>query len=215
MKTITLYDVARLAGVSYQTVSRVINQGEHVSTRTRDKVLAAMAELHYIPNRGAQQLAGKRTKTLGLLTSDLALHAPSQIASAVKSRATQFGVNVIISMPEEQDARGSTAALQDLLAQRVDGLLVNVPLDDEQAEALSALAGPVPVLFLDVSETAAVNSLIFDADPGGKAWCRAFAGTGAFAYCVVGRAAIIGLCKGQNVRMAGGAGGVGIIALWL
>jgi DNA-binding LacI/PurR family transcriptional regulator len=66
----------------------------------------------------------------------------------VKSRATQSGVNVIISMPEVQDARGCTAALQDLLAQRVDGLLVNVPLDDEQAEALSALAGPVPVLFL-------------------------------------------------------------------
>jgi DNA-binding LacI/PurR family transcriptional regulator len=84
----------------------------------------------------------------------------------VKSRATQSGVNVIISMPEELDARGCTAALQDLLAQRVDGLLVNVPLDDEQAEALSALAGPVPVLFLDVSETAAVNSLIFDADQG-------------------------------------------------
>ncbi|MEH3413231.1 LacI family DNA-binding transcriptional regulator [Phytobacter diazotrophicus] len=168
MKTITLYDVARLAGVSYQTVSRVINQGEHVSARTREKVLAAMAELHYIPNRGAQQLAGKRTKTLGLLTSDLALHAPSQIASAVKSRATQSGVNVIISMPEVQDTRGCTAALQDLLAQRVDGLLVNVPLDDEQAEALSALAGPVPVLFLDVSETAAVNSLIFDADQGAR-----------------------------------------------
>lgn len=168
MKTITLYDVARLAGVSYQTVSRVINQGEHVSMRTREKVLAAMAELHYIPNRGAQQLAGKRTKTLGLLTSDLALHAPSQIASAVKSRAAQSGVSVIISMPEAQDAQGCTAALQDLLAQRVDGLLVNVPLDDEQAEAVSALAGPVPVLFLDVSETAAVNSLIFDADQGAR-----------------------------------------------
>lgn len=71
-------------------------------------------------------------------------------------------------MPEVQDARGCTAALQDLLAQRVDGLLVNVPLDDEQAEALSAQAGPVPVLFLDVSETAAVNSLIFDADQGAR-----------------------------------------------
>jgi DNA-binding LacI/PurR family transcriptional regulator len=214
MKTITLYDVARLAGVSYQTVSRVINQGEHVSARTREKVLAAMAELHYIPNRGAQQLAGKRTKTLGLLTSDLALHAPSQIASAVKSRATQSGVNVIISMPEVQDARGCTAALQDLLAQRVDGLLVNVPLDDEQAEALSALAGPVPVLFLDVSETAAVNSLIFDADQGQGLALRTCWDRGISVLRCWG-AAVIGLCKGKNVRMAGGTGGVGIIALWL
>ena len=65
MKAITLYDVARAAGVSYQTVSRVINDAEHVSARTREKVQRAMAELHYVPNRGAQQLAGKRTARWG------------------------------------------------------------------------------------------------------------------------------------------------------
>ena len=48
MKAITLYDVALLAGVSYQTVSRVINDAEHVSARTREKVQQAMAELHYV-----------------------------------------------------------------------------------------------------------------------------------------------------------------------
>jgi DNA-binding LacI/PurR family transcriptional regulator len=58
MKAITLYDVALLAGVSYQTVSRVINDAEHVSARTREKVQQAMAELHYVPNLRAQQLAG-------------------------------------------------------------------------------------------------------------------------------------------------------------
>ena len=57
MKAITLYDVALLAGVSYQTVSRVINDAEHVSARTREKVQQAMAELHYVPNLRAQQLA--------------------------------------------------------------------------------------------------------------------------------------------------------------
>ncbi len=91
MKAITLYDVALLAGVSYQTVSRVINDAEHVSARTREKVQQAMAELHYVPNLRAQQLAGKRTRTLGLITTDLALHAPSQIVSAVKSRAAEQG----------------------------------------------------------------------------------------------------------------------------
>ena len=90
MKAITLYDVALLAGVSYQTVSRVINDAEHVSVRTREKVQQAMAELHYVPNLRAQQLAGKRTRTLGLITTDLALHAPSQIVSAVKSRAAEM-----------------------------------------------------------------------------------------------------------------------------
>lgn len=168
MKNITLYDVARLAGVSYQTVSRVINQGAHVSPRTREKVLAAMEALHYVPNRGAQQLAGKRTKSIGLLTADLALHAPSQIASAVKSRAGQSGASVLIAMPEQQDPQGCTRALQELLAQRVDGLLINLPLDDDQAQALAAQAHPVPVLFLDVSDSAAVNSLVFDAAQGAR-----------------------------------------------
>lgn len=169
MKAITLYDVARVAGVSYQTVSRVINDAEHVSARTREKVRQAMAALHYVPNRGAQQLAGKRTRTLGLMTSDLALHAPSQIASAVKSRAVEQGASVLISMVE-QPAQ-CQAALQELLAQRVEALLVNVPLEDAQAEMLQEMASPTPVLFLDVSPTARVNSLVFNAEQG--------AGTGA------------------------------------
>ncbi|ENA0610138.1 LacI family DNA-binding transcriptional regulator [Enterobacter bugandensis] len=166
MKAITLYDVARAAGVSYQTVSRVINDAEHVSARTREKVQQAMAELHYVPNRGAQQLAGKRTRTLGLITTDLALHAPSQIASAVKSRTVEQGASVLISMVEQPDR--CRAALQELLAQRVEALLVNVPLEDAQAEQLASLASPVPILFLDVSDTAQVNSLVFDAAQGAR-----------------------------------------------
>lgn len=168
MKSITLYDVARFAGVSYQTVSRVINQAEHVSTRTREKVLFAMRELNYVPNRGAQQLAGKRSRTLGLLTSDLALHAPSQIASAVKNRAAQSGAGVIIAMPEQATQAACLLALQELLAQRVTGLLINLPLEDDQAEELAALAHPTPTLFLDVSPTAQVNSLVFDAAEGAR-----------------------------------------------
>ncbi|HKS35147.1 MAG TPA: LacI family DNA-binding transcriptional regulator [Enterobacteriaceae bacterium] len=168
MKAITLYDVARLAGVSYQTVSRVINEAEHVSSRTREKVLQAMAELNYVPNRGAQQLAGKRTLSLGLMTADLALHAPSQIASSVKSRASKAGFAVLISMVENNSEAACLLALQELLAQRVSGLLINVPLEDAQAERLAALAAPLPVLFLDVSPTAAVNSLAFDAEQGAR-----------------------------------------------
>lgn len=95
---------------------------------------------------GRSSSAGKRTRTLGLITTDLALHAPSQIVSAVKSRAAEQGASVLISMVEQP--RQCQAALQTLLAQRVDALLVNVPLDDPLAEELGALASPVPVLFL-------------------------------------------------------------------
>ena len=71
MKPVTLYDVAEYAGVSYQTVSRVVNQASHVSAKTREKVEAAMAQLNYIPNRVAQQLAGKQSLLIGVATSFL------------------------------------------------------------------------------------------------------------------------------------------------
>lgn len=166
MKAITLYDVARAAGVSYQTVSRVINRAEHVSARTREKVQRAMADLNYVPNRGAQLLAGKRQLALGLVSADLALHAPSQIASAVKSRASERGYAVLISMVTNYAEAACREAVQELLAQRVDGLIVNVPLEDDAARRLSDLAAPLPVLFLDVSEQAQVNSLVFSPAQG-------------------------------------------------
>ncbi|SNY61967.1 LacI family DNA-binding transcriptional regulator [Enterobacter sp. CC120223-11] len=168
MKAITLYDVAQAAGVSYQTVSRVINQAEHVSARTREKVQRAMTELNYVPNRGAQLLAGKRQPTLGLISADLALHAPSQIASAVKRRASERGYAVLISMVTHYAEADCREALQEMLAQRVDGLIVNLPLEDEAAQRLSVLAAPLPVLFLDVSEQAQVNSLVFSPTQGAE-----------------------------------------------
>lgn len=71
-RSVTLDDVAAAAGVSYQTVSRVLNHSASVAEKTRLKVEAAMVALNYVPNRVAQQLAGKHSRTLGLATSDLA-----------------------------------------------------------------------------------------------------------------------------------------------
>lgn len=167
-KSTTLYDVAQSAGVSYQTVSRVINQAGNVSEKTRKKVESAMAALNYVPNRVAQQLAGKPGHTIGLATSDLSLHAPSQIAAAIKSRAGEERFNVVISMTEQSGASAARAAINNLLAQRVDGLIVNIPLQDEEAQSLMTLCQEVPLLFLDVSPQLDANSVIFDPDEGAR-----------------------------------------------
>lgn len=66
----------RAAGVSQQTVSRVLNRPEVVSARTREQVIRAMQALHYVPNRSAQLLAGKAAPSIGLITASLTLHAP-------------------------------------------------------------------------------------------------------------------------------------------
>ncbi len=166
VKPVTLYDVAEYAGVSYQTVSRVVNQASHVSAKTREKVEAAMAQLNYIPNRVAQQLAGKQSLLIGVATSSLALHAPSQIVAAIKSRADQLGASVVVSMVERSSVEACKAAVHNLLAQRVSGLIINYPLDDEDAIAVEAACANVPALFLDVSDQTPINSIIFSHEDG-------------------------------------------------
>ncbi len=126
-KAATLADVARHANVSYQTVSRVLNNSANVSAKTRQKIEQAIAELKYVPNRVAQQLVGKESKTVGLVTTSLALHAPSQIAAAVKKYAGEQGYQVLISMIDDVDIKGIQAAVNDLKAQRVTKIIINAP----------------------------------------------------------------------------------------
>lgn len=168
MKPVTLYDVADHAGVSYQTVSRVVNQARHVSAKTRQKVEAAMAEMNYIPNRVAQQLAGKQTPIIGVATANLSLHAPSQIVAAIKSRADQSGASVVIAMVERNGVEACKAAVHNLLTQRVTGLIINYPLDEHDALAVAESCGNLPVLFLDVSDRTPINSIIFSHDDGAR-----------------------------------------------
>jgi DNA-binding LacI/PurR family transcriptional regulator len=163
VKSVTLDDVARHAGVSYQTVSRVLNQSSQVASVTRQKVEQAMVALNYVPNRMAQQLAGKRSYTLGLATTDLALQAPAQIASAIKTRASQQGYHLVISMVDSLQDSTCRAAVNELLAQRVDGVIVNVPLSTVLAQEVIQCCAPTPVLFLDVDAGAPLPSLLFDA----------------------------------------------------
>ncbi len=165
-RSVTLDDVARLAGVSYQTVSRVLNHSSQVSARTRARVEAAMAELSYVPNRVAQQLAGKATRTLGLATSDLALMAPAQIASAIQQRAAAGGYHLVIAMANAQSAAQDT--VNELLAQRVDALLINLPLDAGQAAQIQQQCGSKPALFLDVETCAPVPQCQYQSSCGAQ-----------------------------------------------
>ncbi len=167
-KPITLNDVAEYAGVSYQTVSRVLNQAPHVSSRTRSKVEQAMAALNYTPNRVAQQLAGKTITTLGLVTTDLSLHAPSQIAAAIKSTASQLGINIVMSMLSSPDVNSCNNAVNDLLSQRVSGVIVNVPLSTDDVAHISQTCAGTPVLFMDADPHTDILNVMFDPDHGAR-----------------------------------------------
>lgn len=158
----TLGDVAKEANVSQQTVSRVLNTPDRVSPRTRTKVMKAMNGLNYVPNRSAQLLAGKMLPALGLITASLQFHAPSQIASAVKSHAAAVGFQVTIAMLQASDKDTLQAALNEFRAQRVGSVIVSMPVEAEVAEQLVADNADIHCLFLDVPPESRVSHLGFD-----------------------------------------------------
>ncbi|BCQ40453.1 lac repressor [Erwinia rhapontici] len=161
-RTATLEDVAREAGVSQQTVSRVLNKPDVVAERTRDNVIRAMQALHYVPNRSAQLLAGKSAPSIGLITASLTLHAPSQIAAAIKSHAGTHQLEVAIAMPVMADYASLQARLNEFRAQNIRGAVINLPLEDHIAEKLVNENPDICCLFLDVSPETDVCCVRFD-----------------------------------------------------
>lgn len=168
-KSATLEDVARHAGVSYQTVSRVLNKSANVSAATRFKVEQAIEALRYVPNRLAQQLVGKHITTIGLVTTSLALHAPSQVAAAVKRSAGDAGYQVLISMIDENVSQTLQGAINELKSQLVDKVIINVPMETVDAERIAADNGDIICLFLDVDPYSSVFNVSFNPADGTRA----------------------------------------------
>ena len=132
----SLKDVAERAGVSFQTVSKVLRGTAHrVPTSTRDRIVAAAAELGYIPNQLARGLVSRKTRTLGIVASDLGDWALSQFVSAVEREARAKGHAVIITVVGS-DASDGVQCLRTLIEHRVDGIVAAAPhLEDSSAVA--------------------------------------------------------------------------------
>lgn len=97
----TQADVARLAGVSYQTVSRVINNHPHVAPGTRARVQQAIQQLGYRPNAIARGLASHRTRTLGLITADFSDYFFTQVIIGAEREARQAGYFIMLGSTEK------------------------------------------------------------------------------------------------------------------
>jgi DNA-binding LacI/PurR family transcriptional regulator len=135
-------DVGRLAGVSHQTVSRVINGSRHVSPSTRARVLAAMEQLDYRPNSIARALATGRTRTVGVVSSDTTLYGPASTLFGIERAAHRAGYFIVVASMRALDRVTLTEAVQRLAVQGVEGVLVIV----SEAEAAAALMQVSPGL---------------------------------------------------------------------
>jgi LacI family transcriptional regulator len=144
----TMVDVARRAGVSLKTVSRVINNAPHVQQKLVDRVLSSADELGFRRNRLASTLrSGQLTSTIGLLIEEIANPFYATIAGVAAEVARAHDTLLITASSEEDPAREGQL-LRDLCSRRVDGLLV-VPAAFDQTFLRAEAEMGIPVVFLD------------------------------------------------------------------
>lgn len=163
MSTIT--DVAQRAGVSTMTVSRVLNRSGYASEETRARVIAAAAELGYMPDGLARSLRVKRTQTLALILTDITNPFFTTVARGVEDAASAEGYAVIFCNTDES-AEEEARYTQMLLERQVDGLLI-VPAASTSRSIEAALGRGKPVVVLDRRvRGAAVDTVRCDSEGG-------------------------------------------------
>jgi DNA-binding LacI/PurR family transcriptional regulator len=141
-------DVGRLAGVSHQTVSRVINASPNVRPETRDRVLAAMRELDYRPNSVARALVTGRSRTLGVVSFDTTLYGPASTLLGIERAAHDAGYFIIVASLKALTRESVTEAIERLRLHGVDGILIIAPYDDA-VQALVDISAEVPLVAVE------------------------------------------------------------------
>ncbi|SDQ98956.1 LacI family DNA-binding transcriptional regulator [Microbacterium sp. cf332] len=146
----SIRDVARLAGVSHQTVSRVLNNHASIRAETKERVLAVMAELDYSPNRAARALVTSRSQTIGVLTSSATQYGPASSIAAIEAAARERGYWVSTANVDAREPASIQAGLAHLVAQAVEGLVVIAP----QVRVFRALAAqPIGIPYVTLQST--------------------------------------------------------------
>lgn len=120
--TITIYDVAREAGVSMATVSRVVNGNKNVKENTRKKVFEVIDRLDYRPNAVARGLASKKTTTVGVVIPNIANSYFSILARGIDDIAAMYKYNIVLASSDEDDDK-EVNVVNTLFAKQVDGII--------------------------------------------------------------------------------------------
>jgi LacI family transcriptional regulator len=167
----TISDVAKRAGVSAMTVSRVVNGSGATSLETRARVEAAIEELGYVPNALARQLRSKRTKTIALVVSDISNPFFTTIARGVEDVAVGHGFSVMYCNTDESETE-EEQYLRMLVERQIDGVLL-VPARSSGESFRLLHAQGVPVVVLDRRVAARnVDTVRCDSEAGAYALAR-------------------------------------------
>lgn len=161
-KRITLHDVARAAGVSYQTVSRVINAQPHVSEATRQRVMDAVKHLNYQPNIAARSLVTRRSNMLQVIVYGGSHYGPAQMVVHVERAARELGYNLILAHIAAVTIEEIRASITSLSGRFVDGIVLITPVRGVSYEQICAICGDVPFVMIDTQPGTATPSVVID-----------------------------------------------------
>lgn len=160
-------DVAATAGVSHQTVSRVLNGSELVKEETRVRVLAAIAELGYRRNNAARLLATNRSHRIGMISAHLVLHGPSMIAVSVQEAGHKAGYDVSLVAVENFSSESLRDAVGRLLDEAVEAIVVAVAHRDA-LEQVRLLEVPVPMIVVQGVSEGQLMAVGIDQEAGAR-----------------------------------------------
>jgi DNA-binding LacI/PurR family transcriptional regulator len=166
----TIYDVAEKAGVSRQTVSRVLNNRQDVSDETRKRVKEIMAELNYQPNAVAQSLSRQKSYLFGVVTAGLKYFGPSRTLSGITSKAEELGYGLLLKELASFNSNNIRPLLQWFRSHQVDGIIWAAPeIEDNRywvKDIFSVI--DIPIIFLTMEEQKNVTIVTMDNFKGAK-----------------------------------------------
>ncbi|CAD5991300.1 LacI family transcriptional regulator [Agreia sp. COWG] len=163
----SMHDVARLAGVSHQTVSRVINDAPNIRDETKQRVLESMEQLQYRPNRAARALVTSRSRTIGILSASRTQYGPAASMQAIEDAASAAGYSVTTANINGFEGTSIVAAIERLLDQAIEGLVVIAP----QKRVFDTLAGMslrLPIVTLQSTDMGEDKGLSVDQITGAR-----------------------------------------------
>ncbi|GAA1302990.1 LacI family transcriptional regulator [Planotetraspora silvatica] len=160
-------DVAKAAGVSHQTVSRVLNDHPNVRAETRSRVLEAIDRLGYRRNMVARALVTRHSRTLGVVSFDTILYGPASTVYGIEQAARDAGYFVSIVSLRTIDRAGMRDAVNYLIEQGVDGIVVVAP-QRSAASALEDLSPGIPIVAVEGGHTGQVPVVCVDQAEGAR-----------------------------------------------
>ncbi len=167
IKRVTMLEVAQESGVSYQTVSRVINDHPNVAPETRSRILDVIKRLNYRPSKAARSLASKYSSTLAVITYGMEFYGLTQMVVNIEQYARKAGYDIVYSNVNLEDSDDIDSRIDSMAQWSVDGIILIAPIKNTYYERIFQQLTTTPYILFDNSPDIQNPSIRINQESGG------------------------------------------------